>query len=58
VAKRLLRVHPLRTADALQLAAALIACEGEPAGLGFMAFDERLRMAADREGLAVCPERL
>jgi predicted nucleic acid-binding protein len=35
-AERLLRLHPLRAADALQLAAALVACHHEPATLAFV----------------------
>lgn len=49
-AQRLLRVHPLRAADALQLAAALLAAEREPATLEFVSLDERLNAAAQREG--------
>ncbi len=52
-AVRLLRVHPLRSADALQLAAALVAAAGDPWTLGFVTFDARLAGAAQREGLAV-----
>lgn len=47
---RLLRVHPLRTADALQLAAALVFCEERPHRLPFLTADLRLREAADAEG--------
>jgi predicted nucleic acid-binding protein len=50
VAQRILRVHPLRAADALQLAAAIIASEREPASLHFVCLDERLSVAAQREG--------
>jgi uncharacterized protein len=50
---RLLRVHPLRTADALQLAAAIVASEDHPATLQFVTLDERLAQAAEREGFAV-----
>lgn len=50
VAQRLLRVHPLRAADALQLAAALLAAEREPVSLEFVSLDERLNAAAQREG--------
>jgi predicted nucleic acid-binding protein len=50
-ATRLLRVHPLRAADALQLAAALACAGGEPASLEFVCLDERLSAAAGREGL-------
>jgi predicted nucleic acid-binding protein len=49
-AKRLLRVHDLRTADALQLAAALFVSEARPSTLKFISFDERLLAAAQREG--------
>ena len=52
-AQRMLRVHPLRAADSLQLAAALIAAEHEPSGLGFVSLDERLVEAATREGFRV-----
>ncbi len=50
---RLLRVHPLRTGDALQLAAAIVAAEGDPATLPLVTLDARLAQAADREGFAV-----
>ncbi len=52
-AKRLLRVHNLRAADALQLAAALVASEGQPASLEIVSLDERLVDAAQREGFPV-----
>ena len=52
-AERLLRLHPLRTADALQLAAALVACQHDPAALIFLTADERLADAARREGFPV-----
>ena len=52
-ARRLLRLHPLRTADALQLAAALVASESRPASLPFVALDLRLARAAKLEGLGV-----
>ena len=51
-AMRLVRLHPLRAADALQLAAA-IEWAGSPASGGFVTFDERLRRAAEREGFDV-----
>jgi predicted nucleic acid-binding protein len=53
VAQRLLRVHPLRAADALQLAAAVIAAEHEPASLELLTLDDRLAEAAEREGFRV-----
>jgi uncharacterized protein len=49
-AERLLRVHPLRAADALQLAAALLAVGDQPRGRGFVTLDDALLLAADREG--------
>ena len=51
-AMRLVRLHPLRAADALQLAAA-IEWAGSPASGAFVTFDERLRRAAEREGFDV-----
>ena len=53
VAQRLLRVHPLRAADSLQLASALVASEDDPTSLGFVCFDARLNQAAAREGFAI-----
>jgi hypothetical protein len=53
VATRLLRVHDLRAADALQLAAALVAAEDHPASLEVVTLDERLARAAEREGMSV-----
>ena len=50
---RLLRVHPLHSADALQLAAATILADGHPAKLEFVTRDVRLAEAARREGFAV-----
>jgi hypothetical protein len=52
---RVLRVHPLRAADAMQLAAALIMAGGRTARAGFLACDDRLREAASREGFLVGP---
>lgn len=52
-AERLLRVHPLRAADSLQLAAAIIAAEREPTTLEFVSLDDRLGEAASREGFRV-----
>ncbi|MEO5940968.1 MAG: type II toxin-antitoxin system VapC family toxin [Candidatus Limnocylindrales bacterium] len=50
---RLLRVHPLRAGDALQLAAALIAAEGDASSLAFVTLDDRLAEAAAREGFRI-----
>lgn len=52
-AKRLLRGHNLRAADSLQLAAALVGSEGDPATLELVSLDDRLIDAARREGFAV-----
>jgi predicted nucleic acid-binding protein len=54
-AARLVAVHPLRAADALQLAAALIWCEEQPHGERFVSLDGRLRDAARNEGFDVLP---
>lgn len=50
---RLLRVHPLRAADALQLAAAFVASEGRPSTLEIVTLDDRLASAARKEGFGV-----
>ena len=55
-ALRLLGVHPLRAADALQLAAALLWAREMPGGRDFVCLDERLRTAAILEGFQVLPE--
>ena len=52
-AMRLLRVHPLRAADACQLAAAIAACNGNPQDLPFVCLDDRLREAGRKEGFLV-----
>ncbi len=52
-AHRLLRVHPLHAADALQLGAAIVASEHDPASLEIVSLDERLNEAAGREGFPV-----
>lgn len=49
----LLARHPLRAADAAQLAAALLVAEDDPASLELVCLDERLATAADLEGLRV-----
>ncbi len=52
-AARLLRTQTLRAADALQLAAAIVAADGANASLPFVTFDKRLAEAAEREGFEV-----
>ncbi len=52
---RLLRMHPLKGADALQLAAALLWAGSPPRGGVLVTLDERLALAARLEGLRVLP---
>jgi predicted nucleic acid-binding protein len=52
-ATRFLRVHPLRAADALQLAAAFLAAERRTASLELVTLDDRVAAAARKEGFAV-----
>lgn len=54
-AGRALAAHPLRAADALQLAAALV-WSGPATGEAFVCLDDRLRDAARREGFEVLPQ--
>ncbi len=49
-AVRFLRVHPLRAADAAQLAAAFVAAERRPSSLEVVTLDLRLAAAARKEG--------
>lgn len=53
IARRVLRVHVLRAADALQLAASLVWAAGAPHGKTLHTLDERLALAARREGFDV-----
>ena len=55
LASLLSRDHPLKAADALQLAAALRWCEGDTGGAGFVCLDKKLRRAASEEGFDVLP---
>lgn len=50
---RFLRVHSLRASDALQLAAAFVAAERRPSSLEVITLDDRLALAARKEGFAV-----
>ncbi len=52
-AVRFLRVHPLRAADALQLAAAFVAAERRPSSLEIVTLDDRLHDAARKEGFTL-----
>lgn len=53
IARRLLRVHPLRAADAIQLAAATLASEQRPASLTMVTLDQRVEAAGVKEGFRV-----
>ena len=52
-AERLLRTHPLRSADSLQLAAALVAADHNPENLQIVCLDARMSSAGRREGFTV-----
>jgi len=53
VARRLLRTHALRAADAIQLASATLAADGRPSTLTLVTLDDRLEAVALREGFTV-----
>ena len=55
-AERLLAVHPVRTADAFQLAAAIMWCQRQTTNQGFVTFDRRLRDVGYREGFHILPD--
>ena len=52
-AERLLRIHKLRAADSLQLAAALVWCGDRPQGRAVIGCDGNLSEAAEAEGFTV-----
>ncbi|MSP62892.1 MAG: PIN domain-containing protein [Myxococcales bacterium] len=52
-AERLLAAHPLRAADAMQLAAALVLWDERPKGRPFVTLDSALATAARAEGFEV-----
>ena len=54
-AERLIAVHPLRSADAFQLAGALVWAQDSPQGLEVVCLDRNLREAAFKEGFSVLP---
>lgn len=54
-AERLLMLHPLRAADAFQLASAMIWAQESPVGLEIVCMDRNLRQAAAKEGFTVLP---
>lgn len=49
-AMRLLRLHTISAADALQLAAAIVLSEHDPSTLPFVTLDQQLARAAELEG--------
>jgi predicted nucleic acid-binding protein len=57
IARRLMRVHVLRAADALQIAAAYLLAEGRPRTLDVVTLDERVAAAARKEGFVVTEPR-
>lgn len=58
LAGRILLLHPLRAADSLQLAAALVWAGKNPTGHGFACLDRRLRDAARKESFTLFPADL
>jgi predicted nucleic acid-binding protein len=52
-AERVIEIYPLHAADALQLGAALVAAEEQPATLEFVTLDAQLAEAALAEGFRV-----
>ena len=55
MATRLVRVHPLRAADSLQLAAASVLARQGAFVVELVTLDDRLRLAASREGFVTRP---
>jgi hypothetical protein len=55
---RLTRVHALRAADALQLAAAIVAANFQPRSLEFVTLDMRQARAAEAEGFPLVPANI
>lgn len=54
-AERLIAIHPLRSADAFQLAAALIWAQENPQGLEIVCLDQNLQEAGHKEGFTLLP---
>jgi hypothetical protein len=55
-ARRLLMTHPLRAADAFQLAAAMVLAGDQPSQVTIVTFDQNLALCAQREGFTIMPE--
>ena len=53
IAIRLLRVHPLKAADALQLAAAVAIAGDDPSAVEIVTLDTQLARAAHKEGFVL-----
>jgi uncharacterized protein len=58
IAARLLLNHPLRAADTLQLAAAIVWADKSVNDHPFVCLDAKLREAAIREGFLVLPKKI
>lgn len=54
-ARRIVRTHDVRTADAFQIAAAIAISGSQPETLALVTLDDRLAVAARREGFPVLP---
>jgi uncharacterized protein len=52
-AEKIVEIHPLKAADAMQLGAAIVAAEEKPETLNFVTLDARLAEAAEKEGFRV-----
>jgi hypothetical protein len=48
--------HPLRAADAFQLAAAMVLAGDQPSQVTIVTFDQNLALCAQREGFVTLPE--
>jgi uncharacterized protein len=55
IAQRIVTFHEIRTAGAFQLAAAMAASDEDPETVAIVTLDERLALAARREGFRVLP---
>lgn len=55
-AERILRIHPLKAADALQLAAALVYYDDKPQSQLLITLDTKLAQAGFKEGFTILPK--
>jgi len=58
ITRRLFQNYPLRAADSLQLAAAIVWAEKTPRGQEFVCLDTRLRDSAQKEGFKILPAQM